>query len=234
MATKSTDVLGSFSNPEPVHTNIVFEMLNAYETEVYSSLTTLEYMFLYQFALYSDVKKASNNVGLDYEKGIKIATYLEDLFLIEIKQNYMLDVLRKALIDTGIDKKIKSIFSSPVAFELYRFLKSKALFVYPELPVAKFINREGIQHMLTEKWHSDYYKNCSVDFLITNKNGFPQYAIEYQGSHHNDSGGAKTRDKFKFDIFIEAGIPLYYLDRAKLDYLQKNRDSISLPDDLVE
>lgn len=113
------------------------------------------------------------------------------------------------------ENSVKSIFGSPKAEELYRILKAKYLFVFPEIPLCAFINKDIIAHLFTESWHEGYFLNCRIDFVITNREGVPYLAYEYQGGYHENEEQIK-KDNFKTIILCEVKIPLKHITSGEI------------------
>jgi hypothetical protein len=126
---------------------------------------------------------------------------------------YVHDGLRDALASLSTQRRVKSIFGSPRALELYRKLKREHAFVFPEIPICAFIERSGVSHLFTETWHENYFLTCRIDFLVCDPEGKPTEALEYQGSYHSDSH-QRRKDDFKRQLLEEAGLPIHEVSGA--------------------
>lgn len=113
---------------------------------------------------------------------------------------------------------MKSIFGSPKVFQLYRKLKERHLFVYPEIPICVFVEKEHVKHLFVEKLHEGYFLTCRVDFLVCDNTGKSELAVEYHGGYH-EADEQKTKDAFKEKLLGEVGLPLRSLTDSELQDL---------------
>lgn len=201
------------------------KMRVAFENGVYESLNQLEFNFLVALAISPDTEVARKRVGLSKKDADAIIQKLNDLDLINYNvgiQGYaLLKEFAQALQEIGLQRRVRSIFGSPKAQELYRKLKERFLFVYPEIPICAFIAKEQVEHLFTESWHSTYFLTARVDFVICEPDGKPRFAVEYQGGYHK-SKEQREKDQFKKILLNEVGVPLIEItskDLRNLDAL---------------
>jgi len=187
------------------------KMEEAFENGVYESLNLLEFNLLVALATSKNTTIARKKVGLSEEDAGAIIDELNDLHLINFKvgiQGYALvEELGIALQEIRLQRRVKSIFGSPKAQDLYRKLKREHLFVYPEIPICAFIDRGQVEHLFTEDWHSMYFLTARVDFVVCDPEGKPKFAVEYRGGYHK-SGDQGKKDEFKQVVLNEVGLPL--------------------------
>lgn len=200
------------------------KMKVAFEGSVYESLSPLEFNFLSGIAILNNIESARRRLGISHDAAKQLLDKLDDLNLIDAsgQEGLVYPELAEALKRMGFQSKVKSVFGSPKALEVYRYLKTRYLFVYPEIPICAFVPRESVEDLLTEKWHNSFYLSSRIDFVITNADGVPKFAIEYQGGYHEDSADQIEKDKLKRRILKEVGVHLIYVnytDLSKLDNL---------------
>jgi hypothetical protein len=187
------------------------KMQEAFDRGGYESLNLLEFNFLVALANSDKVASARKKVGLSEKDAKAIIEKLNELHLINynvgIEGYSLLEDLDRALQEIGLHRRVKSIFGSPKALKLYRVLKREHLFVFPEIPICAFINREQVEHLFTEDWHSMYFLTARLDFVVCDPEGKPRFAVEYQGGYHK-SADQEKKDKFKEMVLNEVGLPL--------------------------
>ncbi|RMD65828.1 DUF2726 domain-containing protein [Candidatus Pacearchaeota archaeon] len=149
---------------------------------------------------------------------------LSDIHLINFNvgiQGYtFLQELNQALQEIGIQRRVRLIFGSPKAQELYRELKRKYLFVYPEIPICAFIAKEQVEHLFSEDWHFSYFLTARVDFVVCEPDGKPKFAVEYQGGYH-ESAEQRKKDRFKKLVLNEVGLPLIEISSRDIQNLDE-------------
>jgi uncharacterized protein DUF2726 len=87
------------------------------------------------------------------------------------------------------------------------------------------IERSGISDDLYK-----YALNAHFDFLVTNDDHFPQFAVEFDGVSH-DTPRAKVRDEMKDTICRIFNFPLL---RIKINYLSKRYNDLSLLEWIID
>lgn len=92
----------------------------------------------------------------------------------------------------------------PKALELFRKLKLKHPFVYPEIPLCVFIEQSDVEHLF-EPGDLNHFLACRVSFLICEHDGLPICAVEYQAAI---SDGEPRGSSFKRRILDAVGLPL--------------------------
>jgi Protein of unknown function (DUF2726) len=201
----------------------------ALEGTVYQSLEPLEFDFLVQIAFSFSAFDAQKRIGISRKDGMKLLAKLDSLHLINWSENScegtwepvkMLDELKNVLRGQTLRRRVKSIFGSPKAVEVFRKLKSQHPFVYPEIPLCAFVEKSDVEHLF-EQGDLNYFLTCRVDFLICERDGTPICALEYQGGYHGDAQQAK-RDEFKRRVLSAVGLPLTTVTSADL----KNAESL--------
>lgn len=198
--------------------NELDEHKKAIETSVYESLNSLELNYLVKLAIIGDSVKVSKFLGISEKRRIELHEKMIDLKLIvpHYKGGYSIDEdFKHALQNIDINSKIKPIFGSKAAHALYQKLKKKYLYVYPEIPLAAFIQKQDIEHLFTERWHSDYFLMCRLDFVVTDQNGLPKFGVEYQGGYHQNPE-QKIKDEFKRQIMNESGLEIQYMNYSDI------------------
>jgi hypothetical protein len=118
----------------------------------------------------------------------------------------------------SLTARVKSIFGSPKALQLYKKLKLEHLYVYPEIPICAFVDREQVEHTFSEPWHRGYFLTCRVDFVVCDPDGKPEFVIEYQGGYHQ-SADQKKKDAFKKMVLAEVGVSVRSVNSAELKSL---------------
>ena len=202
------------------------QMQEAYDGGIYESLAPLEYAFLNSLARTKTLEEASKCVGISLKLGEKLLAKLNDVHLVNRTHSnkyYLLRDLENALVARRCKKAVKSVFGSPKAERLYKVLKRKYLFVFPEIPICTFTEREMVSHLFTESWHSGYFLTARVDFVVCDEHGYPEIALEYQGGYH-DSKEQQVKDRFKQEMVNEVGIALRWIDAESLKELESNKD----------
>lgn len=186
------------------------QMSVAFQNGAYEQLNLVEFNFLVMLAKCKNWTLARKKFGISKENAKSMTEKFNELHLIDWDQEkedyFFLPDIEEALNRFGQKRKGKSIFS-PKSIELYRKLKRTYLFVYPEIPLCAFIEREQVEHLFTEAWQPKYFLNCRVDFLVCDPEGMPEFAIEYQGGYHK-STERKDKEEFKEAILNEVGLPL--------------------------
>ncbi|MEJ2635555.1 MAG: DUF2726 domain-containing protein [Calditrichia bacterium] len=199
------------------------QMQLAWERDVYETLSLIEFNCLVQMAVTGHMKKAQLAMGLSKDDAVKIMQKLHDLFLIRVEDRdfRMLPELKRALISIGVKRRVGPVFGSPKARDAYRMLKQKYMFVFPEIPLCAFIGKGAMEHLFTEPWHERYFLTCRSDFVVCDFEGYPEFAVEYNGGYHED-GQQTGRDEFKRRILNEVGLPLRVINRQ--DFADTNAE----------
>ena len=79
--------------------------------------------------------------------------------------------------------------------------------MFPEVPLVAIIERAGVVHLFTERWHADYFLKARLDFVVCDHAGVPYLAIEYQGGYHGNAD-VQRRDRFKASVLQAVGLKL--------------------------
>jgi RNase P subunit RPR2 len=200
------------------------KMREALENGRYHGLNSLELKFLVALASSEDLTAARRKVGLDENNARMLLDRLNRLHLINNGVGtdgwYLLNELKTVLQNPALKPRVKPIFGSPNARDLYRKLKRELPFVYPEIPMCAFIDKEQVEHLFIEDWHYDYFMRARIDFLVCDSEGIPSRAYEYQGSYHQDKGPAQ-KDAFKKLVLREVGLELKQITNQDLQNFRK-------------
>ncbi|MEJ2637551.1 MAG: DUF2726 domain-containing protein [Calditrichia bacterium] len=190
----------------------------AWERDVYETLSLIEFNCLVQLAITGHMKKAQLAMGLSKDDAVKIMQKLHDLFLIRVEDRDfpMLPELERALISIGVKRRVGPVFGSPKAPDAYRILKQKYMFVFPEIPLCPFIEKGAVEHLFSEPWHERYFLTCRADFVVCDFEGYPEFAVEYNGGQQTD------RDELNRRILNEVGLPLRVMGRQDLQEANDN------------
>ncbi|WP_415578639.1 DUF2726 domain-containing protein [Hathewaya histolytica] len=87
------------------------------------------------------------------------------------------------------NKVIKNIFKSEPEVNQYNIFKNiyKDYIILPNYKMKQVINLDSIEHLLSKEEYI-YLRNCELDFIICDREGYVIKVIELQkGRHHNDS-----------------------------------------------
>lgn len=194
--------------PEGIHVSFVQQ---AFDAGRYEALDGLHFGYLQALVATGNTDQAARQVGVSAEHGRAL---LQELLTLQIairdELNEVLQLaneLQAALKQYGARPRVKSIFTSPRVEQLYRQLKREHLFVFPEVPLAAIIERAGVAHLFTKRWHADYFLKARLDFVVCDHGGVPYLAIEYQGGYHNNAD-VQRRDRFKARILEAVGLKL--------------------------
>lgn len=185
----------------------------AFERQAWQALRPLELNLLIELIRFDNAGHAFRKLGLSASRGNSTLNRLVKHGLIGLRATeqgetyYYHEDLPQVLSGFTAQRKAKSIFGSPAALEAYRRLKTQHAFVFPEVPICAFVERESIQHLFSAEWQKHYFLTCRVDFVVCDPDGKPTEAIEYQGSYHSDFN-QRSRDYFKRQLLEEVGIPL--------------------------
>ncbi len=204
-------------------------MLEAFENSIYESLNGIEYNFFVNLLALENFSKAQRKVGINQDNALKILLYLDEINLIDLidedkKEFRYFEGFRYFLKDHK--PKTKSIFGSVKESEMFRMLKRRFLFVYPQVPLCSFIETDAIQHLLDKNSNKfSYFLSCRLDCLVCDKEGNPKIAFEYQGGYHLDAD-QKWKDELKRSILEFAGIPLHDIN----SYIISDESSFELGD----
>lgn len=189
-------------------------MRAAFEGSKYEALTAMEYDFLVQLAASSFPIQAQLHLRIARRDAIKILEKLNSLHLInwgkkkDVRESLlepvvMLDELKTALQGETSRYRVRRIMP-PKALELFRKLKLKHPFVYPEIPLCVFIEQSDVEHLF-EPGDLNHFLACRVSFLICEHDGLPICAVEYQAAI---SDGEPRGSSFKRRILDAVGLPL--------------------------
>jgi len=109
--------------------------------------------------------------------------------------------------------------------EKIQTLKRKYLFVFPELPICSFVEREAVAHLFTEQWHSNYFLTARIDFVVCDKAGIPEFALEYQGGYHKNKA-QREKDDFKRTMMNCAGLHVRWVDYKTLKEIESGKEDV--------
>jgi hypothetical protein len=187
----------------------------AIESGVYESLSNIEWNYLVSLANEGNNSAAGKKLGLSTENMLRIYNKLRELYIIfqdpRVEGRYYIDDdFKHSLQKIGTKTQVKPIFGSNLAAKAYRKLKKEHLFVYPEIPIAAFIEKAVVEHIFTENWHTNYFLTARLDFVVTQQDGTPRFGVEFQGSYHKDKE-QKQKDEFKELVLAEVGLPIQYI-----------------------
>ena len=190
-----------------VDAETVKNMENAFFYGIYETLSDLEFYFLANLAVSNDFYEGAIKTGISAENARNLLTKLteKDLlcFSYEKLGYYILPALTEAL---GNIHYINSLFGSRKSRELYRVLKEKYQYVFPEVLLSTFIDFDMIEWVLKERWERMYFYFARVDFLICDSLGIPEKVVEYDGGYHGSSKSQERKDELKEKIINAAGL----------------------------
>ena len=196
------------------------KMRDAFESGIYESLSLLEFNFLIHLATSNNIDIARKKVGISKESASNFIENFNNMDLINfnvgIKGYELIPEFEEALKNIKLKKNVKSIFGSAKAKEVYRLLKRKYMFVFPEIPLCSFIEKEIIEHLLDESWKTNYFLTCRIDFIVCDLEGIPEFGVEYQGGYHKSKEQMK-KDDFKVKILNEIGLSLRQINYQDLN-----------------
>lgn len=188
------------------------QMRQAVESSIYQSLEPVELGFLVQLASSFSIEMAQISAGISKKYATKLLKKFDALYLIHRKAPSntlgavnMLDELKNILRSAPAPRKGKSIFACQEALDLFRKLKTKHPFVYPEVPVCAFIENSEIQRHV-EEGDLNRFMTCRVNFLICEQDGTPVCAVDYQ-TDFEDAEQTKRRE-LKTKVLSAIGLPL--------------------------
>lgn len=188
------------------------KMRQAVETSAYQSLGPVEFNFLVQLASSVTFDMAQSTAGIPKKYAKKLLKKFDSLYLIDLsvpcqdfKAVTMLDELRNLLLSASYTRKGKSIFACQETLDLFRKLKIKHPFVYPEVSLSTFIESSNIQRLVAES-EMNLFATCRVTCLICEQDGTPTSAVDYQPDSE-DTQQKKCRE-LKAKILSAIGLPL--------------------------
>lgn len=122
----------------------------------------------------------------------------------------------------SVEIKVKSIWDSQVEELCFHILK-------------EFINLDGYDIMchvhLSDIFcceEKQEWCNYHVDFLITDKRGYPVLAIEINGPEHLNNADVKNHEKIKKLLFEEYNIPIILIPITEISYCEMVIDTYRL------
>jgi hypothetical protein len=195
---------------------------------VYESLNDLEFNFLLALVQLGNLDEAAKAVGLSRKFADKHFHKFVGLSLVlyDHPKWLLVDELTEALKTAAPRRHFKSVFGSPQAEKLYRALKKSNACVFPEVPLCAFISQFDAQPILDDWKKSgfansfNYFLTCRIDFVVADREGFPLFCVEYDGSYHDDEK-QKEKDQFKQELLAHAGISLRRISARELAELEK-------------
>ena len=171
-----------------------------------------ELRFLEILACEKDFEKARRAYGVSREIGLALVKKFDNLNLLFYFNGLLNDsyafhpVMEKALTILGL-RKTKRIMETGKVYKIYSKLKEQHEYVFPEVHLSAFIERKAVERLFTEKWHNWYFRTSSVDLLVCRYDGAPLFAVEVDGTYHQDED-MKIKDAFKEKVINEAGLRL--------------------------
>lgn len=190
----------------------VLEHAKAIEDGVYDSLTSIELNYLIHLAKTGDSEQVAKIMGISEKQRASLHKKISALKLIIFPPSggyHMDENFEKSICKLNTDDKLKSVFGSKAAHDLYKKLRRTYMYVYPEIPLSAFIKKQDVEHIFTESWHYNYFLMCRLDFVVTDQNGMPRFGVEYQGGYH-ESKEQTVKDKFKLKLMNELGLEIQY------------------------
>ena len=197
-------------------------MQRAFDSGKYESLPDLEYSFLIALAKTDGgLKPVCRELGIAHELGVKLLNKFHEMHLVNWGSDgfYFLQEVQVVYAGQPRKKRTKPVFGSKKALALYRVLKRRHLFVFPEIPICAFIDMKDVSHLFTESWHSGYFLMARIDFVVCDRSGDVRFGLEYQGGYHGSSDQIK-KDAFKRKLLNEVGVPLNHIDATILKKLE--------------
>jgi len=200
----------------------------SYANNTYESLNPLEFNVLVEMAKLmrapeggQPASTARKRLGLGKNTFHHIYDKLFDLGLLyKVGDCWaMIDDLVNLALLVG-DTRLVSRICSPNAWALYRILKTKEMFVFPETPLIAFVAPEVAEDVMTEHWQKKYFWTCRVDFVVCDQESYPIRAYEYDGGYHKDAD-MKAKDAFKDAVCAHVGLPLHRIQHKDLQAMQK-------------
>ncbi len=223
----------------------VSQAKKGFENGNYESLNKLEMRVLIELSKYNGgnpYDSIRKKYGLSEENIRRIVNKFIDVHILyqhtssedgeEWETGYLiLPELVESLSDVICESGVNPIFPNDKVMSVYKRLKQEHLFVYPEVPICVFINKDFVKDVFTQDWHEHYYLTARVDFLVCDEDSNPKFAVEYQGSYHKDNNAQIGMDEFKRKILEYAGLPIEYTDfvgeMRRLN--DKNIDEVPVP-----
>ena len=125
-------------------------------------------------------------------------------------------------------KKLFNTSEYKTVSELRTTLEGSGFYIHPEMQVKNVIEIE--QDDETSKKDRSTFNNASFDFVIYNKESFPEFVIEFDGPHHSIYNEKRKADVRKNRLCAQARLPLLRID----DSFLKKYDKISFLKFVVE
>ncbi|MFA5780343.1 MAG: DUF2726 domain-containing protein [Elusimicrobiota bacterium] len=171
-----------------------------------------EFRFLGMLACEKDLEPARRRFGVSKEIALSLVKKFDRLdylfYFGEVFENaYIFNPTLQTVFERLGQRKTRPIMETNKVFGIYLELKKQHEYVFPEMQLSAFIERKAVEHLFTEKWHRGYFLTCRVDFLICNYDGSPIFAVEVDGTYHQDED-MKIKDAFKEKVITEAGLRL--------------------------
>lgn len=179
---------------------------------IFLNLSYPELRFLEMLACEKNFEQARRRFGVSKEIALSLVKKFDRLdylfyFGEAIDNAYIFNSTLQAVFEKLGQRKTKPIMETNKIFGIYLELKKQHEYVFPEVPLSAFIERKAVEHLFTANWHSLYFLTCRVDFLICNFDGSPIYAVEVDGTYHQDED-MKAKDAFKEKVIAAAGLRL--------------------------
>lgn len=190
----------------------------SFDDGLFETLNDVEFNFLFTLAKHNEIEIARTKVGISIEKALHFQEIFYKKGILGKHGNFyfFLPEFKHKLEKLTQRPKIKSLFFSKMTQDFYRKLKSEFLFVFIEVPLCSFVEQDDVKHLFqtpSGEWLGSYFFTCRLDFVVCDENGFPKFAVEYQGGYHSDTKKVISRDLFKGDVLNEIGLTLYQCPR---------------------
>lgn len=185
------------------------ECARAYTEDRHKTLSDLEFNFLKALFNSDNRAIAAKTVGVSesYSQKLFEKLLLKKIVYIGDGGYTTCNELIKWLSNIDYKKSTKKIFMSENIKKLYRELKNKYFYVFPEVAVSAFIDKNTIDDILDEQWKKAYYFNSRVDFLLCDEDSRPVGVVEYNGGYHEDES-VKKKDDLKRQMCEKCGLML--------------------------
>lgn len=197
------------------------KMESAYRQKAHHKLDSFKLNFLIHLAQLNDFGQATNTIGVSQTRGRELLQKFHRMHPVNwgdgVSGWEWLPEMQKELHRTPLCSRVKSVFGSVKAQELYRRLQCKypGFTIFPEMPIAAFVDMRNVEHLFVEKWHRHYFLTARMDFVVCDNGGVPQFGVEYNCGYHQ---GNKQQVKDAFKTLL--------LNTAGLSVLEINKDNI--------
>lgn len=111
-------------------------------------------------------------------------------------------------------KKLFNTSEYKTVIELREALEGTGFYVHPEMQLKNVIKLEENDKISKEDRNT--FNNASFDFVVYNKESFPEFVIEFDGPHHSVYIEKRKADLRKNRLCVQAGLPLLRIDDSFL------------------